>query len=129
MERLNSHLFYVPFAARSVLLETVSLVLLAGPIAGLLVFAPPVATEINAANINLALAVLMVLGFRWPALWAPALLTKPSMGVGLLWFAVRGEWRKFAVAVGVAGVAVGILLVLTSAAPMSKAAPCISVVP
>ncbi|HEX8024809.1 MAG TPA: glycosyltransferase family 87 protein [Candidatus Limnocylindrales bacterium] len=99
-------LLLLPFEAFTFVLrvvETLSLIVLGGPIAGLLVFTPPVATEVNAANINILLALLMVLGFRWPALWAPALLTKPSMGVGLLWFVVRGEWRKLATAVGVAG--------------------------
>jgi hypothetical protein len=99
-------LLLLPFEVFTFILrvvETLALIVLGGPIAGLLVFVPPIATEINAANINIALALLMVLGFRWPALWAPALLTKPSMGVGLLWFVVRGEWRKLAIAVGTAG--------------------------
>jgi hypothetical protein len=29
------------------------------------------------------------------------LLTKPTLGVGLLWFVVRGEWRRLAIALGV----------------------------
>lgn len=83
--------------------ELVSLLVVAGPVAGPLLFLPQFASEINAANINMVLALVMVLGFRWPALWAIPLLTKPSMGVGLLWFAVRREWRKLAIAVGTAG--------------------------
>jgi hypothetical protein len=62
-----------------------------------------VASEVNAANINLPIAAIMVLGFRWPALWAFPLLTKPSMGVGLLWFVLRGEWRKAAIPIAIAG--------------------------
>jgi hypothetical protein len=80
--------------------ETVALAWFAGPVVPIAVLLPPVATELNAANINLLLMVCVVLGFRWPALWTPVLLTKPTMGVGLLWFAWRREWRLLALAVG-----------------------------
>ena len=96
----------LPFAAFAALLrviEVAGLFILAGPLAGVLIFATPVASEINAANINLLIGVAMVLGFRWPALWVIPLLTKPSMGVGLLWFVLRGEWRKAAIPIGIAG--------------------------
>jgi hypothetical protein len=83
--------------------EVAGLVLLAGPLAGLFIFTSPVASEVNAGNINFALGVIMVLGFRWPALWAIPLLTKPSMGVGLVWFVVRREWRKALIPVAIAG--------------------------
>lgn len=63
---------------------------------GILVAAP----EIAGGNIHLLLAVAIVAGFRWPASWAFALLTKVTPGVGLLWFAARGEWRHLAVALG-----------------------------
>jgi hypothetical protein len=48
----------------------------------------------------LLLAVAIVLGFRWPATWAFVLLTKVTPGIGLLWFAVRGEWRSLGIALG-----------------------------
>ena len=51
-------------------------------------------------NIHAFLAVAIVLGFRWPATWAFVLLTKVTPGVGLLWFAVRREWRNLAIALG-----------------------------
>jgi hypothetical protein len=104
--QLMAPLFDLPFwlfAALLRVIEVLSLVLLTGPLAGALIFTTPVASEINAANINLLIAVVMVLGFRWPALWAIPLLTKPSMGVGLVWFLVRGEWRKAAIPIGIAG--------------------------
>jgi hypothetical protein len=104
--QLWAPLLDLPFAVFAGLLRTlevVSLVALTGPLAGPLIFTTPVASEINAANINLPIAVIMVLGFRWPALWAFPLLTKPSMGVGLLWFVLRGEWRKAAIPIGIAG--------------------------
>ena len=40
------------------------------------------------------------LWFRRPAAWALPLLTKPTLGVGLLWYAVRREWRNVGIAIG-----------------------------
>ena len=103
--QLGAPFFQLPFpffAFLLRLLEIASLVLLTGPLAGALIFTTPVASEVNAANINLPIAVIMVLGFRWPALWAIPLLTKPSMGVGLLWFVLRREWRKAAMPIAIA---------------------------
>ena len=56
--------------------------------------------ELSGGNISLLLAVAMVVGFRWPAAWAFVILTKVTPGIGLLWFAVRGEWRQLAIAAG-----------------------------
>jgi hypothetical protein len=56
------------------------------------------AMEIAGGNISLLLAVAIILGFRWPATWAFVLLTKVTPGVGLLWFAVRREWRSLGLA-------------------------------
>jgi len=58
------------------------------------------APEIAGGNVHLLLAVAIVAGFRWPAAWAFVLLTKVTPGVGLLWFAVRGEWTRLGVALG-----------------------------
>ena len=58
------------------------------------------ALELLGGNIHLLLAVAIVAGFRWPAAWAFVLLTKVTPGVGLLWFAVRREWRNLAIALG-----------------------------
>ncbi len=55
-------------------------------------------------NINALLALMVVVGFRYPAAWALALLTKVSTGVGLLWFVARGRWQAWLAAVAVAGV-------------------------
>jgi hypothetical protein len=51
-------------------------------------------------NVSLLLGVAIVIGFRWPAAWALILLTKITPGIGLLWFAVRREWRQLAIALG-----------------------------
>jgi len=61
---------------------------------------PPVIFELEVGNIHLLLALACVVGLRHPAAWAFVLLTKVSPGVGLLWFAVRREWRSLAVALG-----------------------------
>jgi hypothetical protein len=56
------------------------------------------AAELYGGNISLFLAVAIVLGFRWPATWAFVILTKVTPGIGLLWFAVRREWRNLGIA-------------------------------
>jgi hypothetical protein len=78
----------------------------------LLLAFPPVPLEIFHGNVHLFMAVAIVVGFRFPIAWAFIVLTKVSPGVGALWFAFRGEWRKFAIAVGgtLAIVAVSILV-------------------
>jgi hypothetical protein len=61
---------------------------------------PFTAMEIAGGNVSLLLAVAIVIGFRWPAAWALVLLTKITPGIGLLWFAVRREWRSLFIALG-----------------------------
>jgi len=46
------------------------------------------------------MGVAAVLGIRYGATWAFLLLTKITPGLGLVWFAVRREWRSLAWAVG-----------------------------
>ncbi len=58
------------------------------------------AMEIAGGNVSLLLALAIVKGFRHPWTWAFLLLTKITPGVGLLWFAVRREWRALAIALG-----------------------------
>lgn len=66
----------------------------------LAVLLTPVASELNAGNIHLLLAVVAAAGARYPVLWAFPLLTKITPGIGLVWFAVRREWRPLAIAAG-----------------------------
>ena len=61
---------------------------------------PPILFELSMGNVHLLLAAAIVLGFRWPAAWSFVLLTKVTPGVGLLWFAVRREWRALGIALG-----------------------------
>lgn len=92
------------FAAFLRALELAAAVFLAGPVLLPALLLSPVASEINAANINLVLMAAVVLGFRWPGLWSIVLLTKPTLGIGLLWFVVRREWRPLAIALGTTAV-------------------------
>ncbi len=96
------------FAALVVCGEATALLVLAGrwtgvvAVAGLAVVYP----ELDVANVNFMLALAIVAGFRWPALWSSVLLTKVTPAVGLLWFVARRDWRSLAVAL-VATVVVG----------------------
>lgn len=58
------------------------------------------APELVIGNVLGLLAVALVVSFAHPWSWSAMVLTKPVFCVGALWFAVRGEWRRFAVAVG-----------------------------
>jgi hypothetical protein len=73
---------------------------------------PPVALELYHGNVHLLIAAAIALGFRYPAAWAVVLLTKVTPGIGLIWFAVRREWRSLAIALGVTAVIVAVSLVV-----------------
>jgi hypothetical protein len=92
--------------------ELTALTALAGPATLICFFVEPIAAELNAGNIHLLLAAAIVAGFRWPAAWAFVLLTKVTPGVGLLWFAVRREWRALASAVSATAVIVAVSALL-----------------
>lgn len=96
------------FQAFWTLLIGLALLWLAGPWALLFLVIPVVASDLYLGNIHVLLAAAIVASMRWPALWAVPLLTKPSCGVGLLWFAVRGEWRRLWTAMAVTGLAAGL---------------------
>jgi hypothetical protein len=67
---------------------------LAGRWALFLVALPPVLLELHMGNVNLLLAAIIVVGFRYPTAWTFVLLTKVTPGIGVLWFAVRRDWRS-----------------------------------
>jgi hypothetical protein len=73
---------------------------------------PPVALELYHGNVHLLIAAAIVLGFRYPWTWAFIVLTKVTPGIGLVWFAVRREWRSLAIALGATAaiVAVSVLV-------------------
>ena len=101
----------LPFEVVRLLLaaaDVACLVYLAGPWALALVALPPVFADIAAGNIHILLGTAIALGFRYPGTWAFVMLTKVTPGVGVLWFAVRREWRSLAVALGVTAVLAGV---------------------
>lgn len=73
---------------------------------------PPVAVELYHGNIHLVLAAAIALGLRHPSAWAFVLLTKVTPGIGLVWFAVRREWRSLGIALSVTTVLVAISLIV-----------------
>lgn len=77
---------------------------------------PFTAMEVAGGNVSLLLAAAIVLGFRWPAAWALVLLTKITPGVGLLWFAVRREWRPLLIVAGATAAIVMVSAVVMPAA-------------
>jgi hypothetical protein len=89
---------------------------LAGPWAVVLGLLPPVLLSIAQGQLDLAFALVAVVGFRWPAAWALPILTKVTPGVGLVWFLVRREWRPLAIALGSTAAVVAASAVLDPAA-------------
>jgi hypothetical protein len=76
------------------------------------IFFFPITAELMTGQVHLFIAAAIVLGFRRPGLWALPILTKITPGIGLLWFAVRREWRALAEAVGVTLAIVAVSFVL-----------------
>ncbi len=75
---------------------------------------PPVALELYHGNVHLLMAAAIVLGFRYPVGWSFLLLTKVTPGVGLIWFAVRREWRPLLIALGFTGALVAVSVASTA---------------
>ena len=93
-----------------------ALIFLVGPIGGALAVTllPFVYRDLLVGNIHLMLGAAIVLGFRYPAVWALPILTKVTPGIGILWFAIRREWRSLFMAVGAA---VGVALISFALTP------------
>jgi hypothetical protein len=86
--------------------------LLTGRWAPLLLLFPPTLAELYLGNVNMLIALAIVIGVRWPAAWSFVLLTKMTPGIGLLWFAVRREWRALAMGLAATGVVAVVSFVL-----------------
>jgi hypothetical protein len=104
------------FAGLWLLLMAVCLVAVAREWALVIAIVPPVLIELQAGNIHLPLALAIGLGLRYPASWAFVLLTKPTLGLGLVWFVVRREWRQLAIALGTTLAVVAASFVIAPAA-------------
>jgi hypothetical protein len=89
-----------------------ALVYLAGPLTIFVIFWPPIASEINAGNIQIFLALAIFLSFRFPGAWAFVILTKVSPAVAMAWWVVRREWRYLAIALGFTGAVALVAFVL-----------------
>jgi hypothetical protein len=107
---------WVAFYVLWVGLSAAAVVLFLGPVWGGLAFALfyPAWQDAWVGNIHNLMALAIVVGFRYPAAWSFLLLTKVTPGVGLIWFAVRREWRSLGIALGVT---VGIVSVSALIAP------------
>jgi len=107
---------WLPWEAYRVLwgtLMAVAFVALAGAWALPLLIVPGVAVMLLSGNAELLIFLAVAMGFRHPWAWAFPLLTKVTPGVGLLWFAVRREWRSLGIALGVTAAIVGVSFLLT----------------
>ena len=58
----------------------------------------PVAATIGNGNIEILVALAVVAAYRWPSAWTLVLHTKITPAVGILWYLVRREWRRLALA-------------------------------
>jgi hypothetical protein len=83
----------LPFEAFRIVWAALSLGALAAAGALYTLVVPGVIEDLVRGNIHVLLAVAIIVGFRVPGVWAAVLVTKVTPGVGLLWFAVRREWR------------------------------------
>jgi Glycosyltransferase family 87 len=104
------------------LLQFAALLLIAGPFwSGVILLLPwpslvgypnAAAATIDNGNPQVLLALAIVAGLRWPAAWAVLFLTKVTPGVGVLWFALRGEWRRLGIALAATAVIVVVSFVI-----------------
>jgi hypothetical protein len=77
--------------------------------AGWILIVPGLNEDVLRGNISTFLAVGAVLAIQHSAAWwVPALLTKITPAVGLVWHAVRGEWRSVATCAAVTAAIAGI---------------------
>jgi hypothetical protein len=70
------------------------------------------ANHLTIGNLQPLILAAVVLGLRYPSLWAIPLLTKIGPGVGVLWFAVRREWRSLAIALGTTAAIAGVTFLI-----------------
>ncbi len=108
-------LHFIPwplFATLWSVLIAVAIVVMAGPFTLPLMLTNPVASEVTLGNIHAFTGLIVIGGFKKPALWALVLLTKVTPGVGLLWFVFRREWRNLGIALGATAVLVVPTLIL-----------------
>ena len=115
-----SPLYVLPFEVFFVLWTVASLAVLYWLVRpwpwALLILLLPWTYELFVGQVHLFIAAAIVLGFRWPSLWAFNILTKVTPGIGLLWFLVRREWRPLAIALGTTAAIVAVSFALAPTA-------------
>jgi hypothetical protein len=79
-----------------------ALTILAGRWSLAFLMLPAVIGEVYLGNIDLFIALALGFGLFFPPAWAFLFLSKATPGVVVLWFAARGEWRKFGLVIAVA---------------------------
>jgi Glycosyltransferase family 87 len=89
-----------------------ALAYLAGPLLVFVLAFPPVVIELQVGNIHFLLGLAVALAIRHPGTWALPILTKVTPGIGILWFAVRRQWRGLLVALGSTGAIVAVSFAL-----------------
>ena len=113
-------LYVLPFEAFFVLWTAASIAVLYWLVRpwpwALLILFLPWTYELFVGQVHLFIAAAIVLGFRWPSLWAFNILTKVTPGVGLLWFLARREWRPLAIALGTTAAVVAVSFLLAPTA-------------
>jgi hypothetical protein len=67
-------------------------------------------------NLYWMMTATAVLGLRFPLLWTVPSLTKITSGVGVVWFAVRRQWREFLTAIIAIGSVASISIAMDPAA-------------
>jgi hypothetical protein len=115
LAQVFSTLHFVPFpllAGLWVGMMYAIVLVLGGRWAPLVLLFPPTLAELYYGNINLLIALAIVVGFRRPAAWSFVVLTKMTPGIGLAWFAFRREWRQLAIALGATAVVAAVSFVL-----------------
>lgn len=84
--------------------ELFSLAYLFGPVAAFAVVLfqawPLWAAILHSGNLPIFAAAMLVLALRHPAAWPVSILLKVTPGIGILWPALRRDWRGFGIGVG-----------------------------
>ena len=79
----------------------------------------PVTMSIAIGQLDVLMAAAIVVGFRYPAAWALPIITKVTPGIGVLWYAARGEWRSVWVAIAATAAVVSISMAIDPRAWLS----------
>jgi hypothetical protein len=74
---------------------------------------PGVIDDILRGNIHVFLAASIVLALRQPAAWAFGIFTKVTPAIGLIWPAVRREWRGLLIAIATCAIIFSVSFLLS----------------